>query len=503
MATVARMAALEEAIVQRIGSARYKQWFVGHTNFKVEADQLIVGVPNLYYQEWMSKTFLADVQEVARDILGESITVKFRIDPQLFRAGREEQEAVEKEQRAAQPHKTENATDEGTKPTADTGQKPRGAAETKSPRLFDDEPPSRETRQHPAGQRPAKPRRTWRNLADFVVGKSNRVVFAAAQSVVEEPGQGANPLVIHGPVGTGKTHLLEGIYLGLRKQWPEFRTIFISAEDFTNRFIQSMRHGKLSNFRRQFRECDALLLDNLQFLAKKTRTVEEFLHTFDALQADGKQVVVTSDCHPRLTEDFPPEVIDRLLGGAVWGLQPPDPATRLELLRAKSARGGPPIIDKVLTFLTGQLRGNVRELEGAVVSLRHYAKVSGKPIDIALAREALGDLLRHAIRVIQLEDIDLAVCKVLRLAPGSLQSKSRSWTVSHPRMLAIYLARKHTKASYSEIGKHFGGRNHSTAVAAEKKVRQWLTAGEKLTTTDDKPWAVRELLELIERQLGL
>jgi chromosomal replication initiator protein len=234
-------------------------------------------------------------------------------------------------------------------------------------------------------------------------------------------------------------------------------------------------------------------------LATKRACQEEFLHTFDALVSDGKQVVVTCDCHPRLADDFFPELTDRLLGGAVWGLAPPDPDTRLALLQAKSAKGQLPVPLEVLKFLAGSLRGNVRELEGAVNALRHYSRVTGHAIDLGLAREALGDLLRHAVRVVRLADVDAAVCAALGLPKGTLQSKARAWAVSHPRMLAVYLARKHTAASFSEISGHFGGKSHSTAVAAEKKVRQWLQSDRTLAV-GERAWRVRELLERIERQ---
>jgi len=154
----------------------------------------------------------------------------------------------------------------------------------------------------------------------------------------------------------------------------------------------------------------------------------------------------------------------------------------------------------VLRYLAGQLRGNVRELEGALHSLRHFGRVTGRAVDVNLAREALADLLRHAVRVVQLADVDAAVCKVLRLPAGALQSKQRTWAVSHPRMLAMYLARKHTSAAYSEIGQHFGGRNHSTAVAAEKKVRGWLQANGELTL-GERTFRVREVVELVEREV--
>ncbi|MBN9518657.1 chromosomal replication initiator protein DnaA, partial [bacterium] len=341
--------------------------------------------------------------------------------------------------------------------------------------------------------------RRWKKLDDFVVGPCNRVAHASAASVVEDPGQGANPLVLHGPTGVGKTHLLEGIYLGLKRAGE--RPCYVTAEEFTTRFVQASRLGKMGAFRRQFRECAALLLDNLNFFATKRATQEEFLNTFDALVSDGRQVVVTNDCHPRLADDLMPELADRLLGGAVWGLLPPDPETRLGILRKKAgAVPGAPVPDAVLKYLAGHLRGNVRELEGAVNSVRHYARVTGRPADAALAREALGDLLRHAVRVVTVADVDAAVCVALRLAAGTLQSKARTWAVTHPRMVAVFLCRKHTAATYGEISKHFGAKTHSTAVAAEKKVRAWLAADARVAI-GDRDWPAKELVDRVEREL--
>src|SRR5262249_20840713 len=235
---------------------------------------------------------------------------------------------------------------------------------------------------------------------------------------------------------SGKTDLLEGIYAGLRQQYADWRVCFATAEEFTNRFVQAMHQGKLSAFRKHFRDCDALLVDDLHFLATKPATQEEFLHTFDALLAAGRQVVLSCDCHPRLADEFSPELTDRLLGGAVWGLTPPDAATRLDILRARSVGGGGVGgREEGLRFLGTQLRGNVRELEGALHSVRPYSRVTGRAVDLPLAREALADLLRHAVRVVQLADLDAAVCKVLRLEKGLLQSKQRVWAVSHPRMV--------------------------------------------------------------------
>jgi chromosomal replication initiator protein len=462
-------AALGEAIARRVGQPRYDLWFRDRTRLAWDDDLLTVGVPNHFYQEWMEKTFGAAVRAAAAEALGAPARVRFVIDPELFQAARR----AEAEVRETAP------------PAGPAGPPPAAAPEP------------------PAAPRPpraaARPRR-WRALEDFVVGPCNRVAHASALAVVESPGQDANPLVLHGPVGTGKTHLLEGACAGLRRARPDWVVRFVPAEEFTNRFVHAMYAGKLGAFRKHFRECDALLLDDAHFLAAKRATQEEFLHTLDALLSDGRQVVVTCDCHPRLEERFLPELTDRLLGGAAWGLAPPELETRLGILRAKSARGGSPLPEEVLRFLAEQLRGNVRELEGAVHGVQHFSKVAGRRPDLALVREALGELLRHSVRVVQLGDVERAVCEVLRLPAGSLQAKQRDWRHSHPRMVAMYLARKHTAATYADVGRHFGGRTHSTVVAAEKKVRTWLAEDGKLSLGDGQP-RVRDVIERAEREL--
>jgi len=472
---------LADAIARRISEQRFNLWFRNHTRFVHLGDAVVVGVPNLYFHDWLQKTFEADVRAAAAEVVGGPVAVRFAIDPELFQAARRQQEEV--------PGSQVQVPDSGTR---------RPGAKKKLPAKPPAAPPPRQPQ--PATRNPN--RRRWRSLADFVVGACNRVAHASAQSVLEEPGLGSNPLVLYGPTGTGKTHLLEGIYAGLRRRQPDARVVFVSAEDFTNRFVSAMYQGKQAAFRKQFRECFALLVDDLMFLAGKKATQVEFLHTFDALIAEGRQIVVTCDCHPRLSEDLTPELADRLLGGAVWGVLPPDPETRLTLLRAKSSEPGPAIPDDVIQFLASSLRGNVRELEGAIHSLRHFARVTAGPVTRELAREALGELLRHAIRVVRVADVDAAVCAVLKLPAGSLKSKSKAWAVSHGRMLAIYLARKHTSASYGEVSLYFGNKTHSTAVAAVKRVRGWLDRNESLKA-GDRVWKARDLVDRVERELQM
>ncbi|MGF1578285.1 MAG: chromosomal replication initiator protein DnaA [Gemmataceae bacterium] len=466
---------LERAIAERIGSKSYDLWFRDRTHLSWTEEGITVGVPNRFTQKYYQKTFTEEVAAAASEILGEAVPISFVIVPQLFQASREAQ-ASPTEESPATP-----ADERKSVPQAEPKPKPK--------------------KKNPTARRKATRKRRWHTLDDFVVGPCNRVAHASALAVAGNPGLEANPLVVHGPVGTGKTHLLEGIYVGLKRQIGDLNVRYITAEDFTNRFVQAMRFGKLVSFRKYFRDCDALLVDDLHFLASKKATQEEFLHTFDVLHSEARQIVVTCDCHPRLNDDFLPELVDRLLGGGMWGLMPPDFDTRLRLLRAKSVRpDAKPIDEDVLMFVAEKLKGNVRELEGAVNSLYHYSKVANRTIDIRLAQEALGELLRHSVRVIQLCDVDDAVCEILHMQSGSLQTKNRSWAFSHPRMLAMYLARKHTSATHIEVGKYFGKYSHSTVVAAEKKVRKWIDDDHSLKLTSSNV-RVRDAIERIERNL--
>jgi len=471
---------IAEAVSAKVGAGRYNLWFAGRARFVPTGGAVAVVAKSRHTQDWLQHTFGAAVRDAVAEVCGPNVAVQWGVDDEGASGEAAAKPASEPQVPAAAVQR-------------DIFGEPAAPPKPKAKRADSDEAAlSRPL----AGQRTG---RRWKSLTEFVVGQCNRVAHASAMSVVEEPGMGANPLVIHGPVGTGKTHLLEGAFAGLKRQSDQ-RPCYVTAEEFTTRFVQASRLGKMSAFRRQFRDCSALLLDDLHFLAKKTATQEEFLHTFDALVADGRQVIVTTDCHPRLADELMPELVDRLLGGAVWGLMPPDPDTRLEILRKKATGSQPMIPDAVLKALAGSLRGNVRELEGAVNSVRHYAKVTGRPADMQTAREALGDLLRHAVRTVSVKDVDAAVCSVLRLSGGALQSKSRAWTVTHPRMVAIYLCRKHTAATYGEISKHFGAKTHSTAVAAEKKVRALLDASASIAI-GDRDWPVRELVDRVEREL--
>jgi chromosomal replication initiator protein len=456
--------AVIERLVHRIGTQRYELWFQGNTRFELFADRLRVGVPNRFFLEWLEATYKADLGDVFREVVGSPGAVEFVIEPQLFQASREAQQI------------------KARRVPADNGR-----------------PASEPTTSPPAETLPP-PTRSYLRLRDFVVGPSNRLAHAAAMNLLERPEQATTPLTIYGQPGVGKTHLLEGIYAELRQRRGERAGVFVTAEEFTNRFLPAMQSRQLGPFRRHFREAQALFVDDLHFLAGKEATQREFLHTFESLRKQGRVVAVTSACHPRRLPNFLPELADRLQGGGAWPIDLPDEETRRALLQAKAARVGLSLTLDVLDFLSVHLQGNVRELEGAIHAIRHYCDVQRQPADLNVVKTALGPLLQQAHRPIALADIEAALCEVLGIDRKTLHARSRARRHSYPRMLAMYLARRCTPSSYVEIGQFFGGRNHSTVIAAERKVARWIEAEQPFPWTDQAlTW--REAVRLIEKRL--
>jgi chromosomal replication initiator protein len=260
----------------------------------------------------------------------------------------------------------------------------------------------------------------------------------------------------------------------VRSRQPGVRILHLTAEAFTNGFLDAMRSGTLPSFRARYRRAEALLVDDVHFLAAKRATQDEFLHTFNALMAEGAAIVLACDQHPRLVAKLTDELTTRFLGGMVVRLEAPDLATRRAILKAKAAARGVDLPEAVIGYVAEHLRASVRELEGALHSLIAHAVLAGKKLDLALAKTALRDTIRHTAQAVALKDVERAVCQLFQIDPETLKSEGRARAVSHPRMMAMYLSRKHTGAAYSEIGRFFGGRNHSTVIAAEKKVLGWL-----------------------------
>jgi chromosomal replication initiator protein len=327
------------------------------------------------------------------------------------------------------------------------------------------------------------------------------MAHAAALELVQSSGATFNPLLIHGGVGLGKTHLLEAIGQALRARHPGLKLIQTTAEAFTNSFLDAMRTGQLNAFRARFRGAEALIVDDVHFLAAKRATQDEFLHTFNALIAAGVPIVMAADQHPRKIARLTDELATRFLGGMVVKLDAPDLATRRAILKAKAKARGVDVPDAVLGYVAEHLRSSVRELEGALHSLIAHALLTGKRLDLALAKTALRDTIRHTAQAVALRDVERAVCQLFEVDAEALKSDSRTRALTFPRMLAMYLARKLIGAAYSEIGRYFGGRNHSTVISAEKKVLTWLR-DEGRTPLLAGFESVGDILSALERTLG-
>jgi chromosomal replication initiator protein len=337
-------------------------------------------------------------------------------------------------------------------------------------------------------------------LEDFVTGPGNRLAHAAAQEMAESGGAAFNPLLIHSAVGLGKTHLLEGIGHLLKQRRPNLEIVQLTGEAFTNSFLEAMQAGRLGAFRAQLRGTGALIIDDVHFLAAKRATMVEFLHTFDAVFERGVPIAVTSDQHPRLMTRMTDGLITRFLGGIVVKIEPPDLATRREILRRLATARSANVPEAIITYIADHLSASIRELEGALYSVIAHATFTGKRLDLSLAVAALRDTIHHTSQAVALRDVEQAVCQRFNISPDALKSESRTRALAHPRMLAMYVARKHTGAAYSEIGKYFGGRDHSTVIAAEKKVLSWLRAEEQNVSFPGFE-TITSLLDDLERTL--
>jgi chromosomal replication initiator protein len=346
---------------------------------------------------------------------------------------------------------------------------------------------------------PPSSKRRFADLTDFVTGPGNQLAFTAALQICEQPG-GYNPLVLHGGVGIGKTHLLEGVYRRMRIRYPSFRVMFLSAESFANYFTQALRDRTLASFRQRFRGVDVLMIDDVDFLDGKRVIQEEFLHTIKQLESHGRQVALTADRHPRLLTRLSEELVTRFMSGIVCRIESPDVDTRRAIVARKAARLTARVTDEAIEFVVQRFPQSVRELEGALNFLETYGLMTGKTITHSIARNVLADLERDCVRIVRVAEVEQAVCRLFSIGPNDLRSPRRTRTVSQPRMLAMYLARKMTQAAYTEIGEHFGGRNHSTVMSAEKRVRSLLEANATVKA-GNQDWKLGDLLASLEQQL--
>jgi chromosomal replication initiator protein len=307
----------------------------------------------------------------------------------------------------------------------------------------------------------------------FVIGSSNRFAHAAAVAVAEAPAKAYNPLFIYGDSGLGKTHLLHAIGHYARRLYSGIRVRYVNSEEFTNDFINSIRDDEGTSFKTTYRNVDVLLIDDIQFLAGKDRTLEEFFHTFNALHNNNKQVVITSDQPPKLLAGFEDRMKSRFEWGLLTDIQPPELETRIAILRKKALSEGLSAPDDALEYIASKISSNIRELEGALIRVTAFASLNRQPVDVALAEMVLKDLITDdGAQEITSSQILTQTADYFKLSMEELCSKSRTRTLVTARQIAMYLCRELTDMSLPKIGQELGGRDHTTVIHADRKIRE-------------------------------
>ncbi|AGA67580.1 chromosomal replication initiator protein DnaA [Desulfitobacterium dichloroeliminans LMG P-21439] len=402
----------------------FETWLSSTHLLDIEGDTLIVSVPNEFAKDWLESRYAPLIRSTVQSILGQSMNLRF-IVTQLQEVARKIEDppisSIDSKEESP-PNRTLNS-----KYTFDT----------------------------------------------FVIGNSNRFAHAAALAVAESPALAYNPLFIYGGVGLGKTHLMHAIGNAVIQRSPGTRVLYVSSEKFTNELIESIRDQNPIEFRNHYRNVDILLIDDIQFLAGKEGTQEEFFHTFNALHDANKQIIISSDRPPKEI----PTLEDRLRSRFEWGLitdiQPPDLETRVAILRKKAKLENLQVANEVMVYIADKIHSNIRELEGALIRVMAFGSLTSNPITIETAAEALKDIIPvNTPKEITIEMIQQAVSDYYHLSLSEFKAKKRTRAVAFPRQIAMYLSRELTDSSLPRIGDEFGGRDHTTVLHAHDKISE-------------------------------
>ncbi len=425
-------ARLLESVSHKVPPAAFDSWLRPCRLLAVEGDHLRIGAPNPFSRDWLAQHHLDALQHAAQEVVGGHPRVTIVVD--------------------------ETAVAESAPAPMPTRAGGTGTAEGLNPRYTFDA---------------------------FVVGSSNQFAQAACQAVAELPSRAYNPLFIYGGVGLGKTHLLHAVGHQSVRLFPGMAVVYISSERFTNELINAIRYDRTAEFRARYRTIDLLLIDDIQFISGKERTQEEFFHTFNDLYESRKQIIVSSDCSPKEI----PEIEERLRSRFEWGLiadiQPPDFETRVAILKKKAALERVRLTDDVAYLIASRVKSNIRELEGSLTRMIAFCALTGREMSVDLTQEVLGELWGEEEKIITIEQIQRKVCDLFGIRLSDLKAKTRTKAIAFPRQIAMYLARQLTHASLAEVGRAFGGKDHTTVLHAVDKVQALLQEDPKLRKTID------------------
>ena len=415
-------------IEKKISKPSFDTWLKSTKAHSLQGDLLVITAPNEFARDWLEERYSQLISGILYEITGEELSVKFII--------------------------------------------PQNQKDEDADLLMSAKKAKKEDDQHEFPANILNPKYLFDT---FVIGSGNRFAHAASLAVAEAPAKAYNPLFIYGGVGLGKTHLMHAIGHYVLEHKPNAKVVYLSSEKFTNEFINSIRDNKAVEFRNKYRNVDVLLIDDIQFLAGKESTQEEFFHTFNTLHEESKQIVISSDRPPREI----PTLEDRLRSRFEWGLitdiTPPDLETRIAILRKKARAEGLDIPNEVMLYIANQIDTNIRELEGALIRVVAYSSLINKDINADLASEALKDIIPSSKpKVITILEIQRTVGEHFSVKLEDFKAKKRTKSVAYPRQIAMYLSRELTDYSLPKIGEEFGGRDHTTVIHAHEKISRLL-----------------------------
>lgn len=417
-----------EKLKNELSKPSFETWLSSTRLLNIDGDTLVISVPNEFAKDWLESRYAPMIRSSVQSVLGHSVSLRFILSS-LGDTYSDDISSTEPTV-AISKHNEPIPNSLNTKYTFDT----------------------------------------------FVIGNSNRFAHAASLAVAESPAKSYNPLFIYGGVGLGKTHLMHAIGHHVLQRSPNTKVIYVSSEKFTNELIDSIRDENPEEFRNHYRNVDILLIDDIQFLAGKERTQEEFFHTFNALHEANKQIIISSDRPPKEI----PTLEDRLRSRFEWGLitdiQAPDLETRIAILRKKAMMENLQVPNEVMVYIADKIRSNIRELEGALIRVMAFASLSLIPITAEVAVEALKDIIpANNTKQITIDIIQESVARFFNLSPTDFKAKKRTRAVAFPRQIAMYLSRQLTDFSLPKIGDEFGGRDHTTVMHAHDKITQALS----------------------------
>ena len=432
-----------ELLKEKLGKQNFETWIKPVSFVSLTKTELRLKVPNKFFRDWVTEHFLRQIEETVSEAAHQKIAVTFDVNQD--------------------PAANKSQSERVVTVTAKREERPKVAPAQRHNNLSS--------------------RYTFDN---FVIGASNQFAHAASLAVANKPGVHYNPLFIYGGVGLGKTHLVNAIGNHAVSQVRGPKVLYLSSESFMNELIGSLRRDKMDEFKTKFRNIDILILDDIQFIAGKERTQEEFFHTFNSLYESHKQIVLTSDKFPKEI----PGLEDRLRNRFEWGLiadiQPPDMETRVAILQKKAEEIAVKLPQDVGVFLATNINSNVRELEGSLTRLSAFSSMTKTPITLDFAKEVLRNLLKDSRGETTVESIQKATCDFFNIKISDLKAKRRTQNIALPRQMAMYLCRKHTDSSFPAIGSKFGGRDHSTVIHAAQTIERRMKEDPQMQVTIEK-----------------